>query len=393
MYTYASRVSERTVGDWAMLYRIGSARGRASLLASLTCLASLVVLAPPVLGASAPATPHTIGLVLTSWRDALADTPDAKECSLGVQPGEVAQFKAQKDYLEHLRRIGGTFENRGLNGETGNYSPMLIEDPLPFSEYTSRVGYGFNLDGTSDGHATGKTCAHQKFTSREGENVDDQMARVVGCVQGYRTGGMMSEYYSQEVATFAVNRHLIEISGVVDETNDPSVEVTIYKGIDRLVRTADDKFVPFLSQRIDERFPKYTLHTQGKIVDGVLITDPIPDALLPRSSERIIGDRELRDMRLRLRLTPDGAEGMLGGFDNIAFWYNIHSKGVVSEVGKYSSAALYRALHRYADGYPDPQTGQCAFISATYKVTAVRAIIVHPSKKDQDRARLASAQE
>ena len=62
--------------------------------------------------------------------------------------------------------------------------------------------------------------------------------------------------------------------------------MTIYKGMDQLVQTADDKFVPFLSQRIDVRFPKYTMKTQGKIVDGVLITDPIPDALLPRSSER-----------------------------------------------------------------------------------------------------------
>ena len=46
---------------------------------------------------------------------------------------------------------------------------------------------------------------------------------------------------------------------------------------------------------------------------------------------------------------------MLGGYENTAAWYNIHSKGVDPQLGKYSPAGLYRALHRYADGYPDPR--------------------------------------
>jgi hypothetical protein len=373
-----------------MLYRIGYACSRASLLAALT-LVGLVGVTPLASAADATASKtatHTIGLALTSWRNALYETPTAsEECSLGVQPGEVAQFKASTEAMERLKQYGGTFENRGPNGETGNFSPLVVEDPLPFSELTTKVGYGVNLDGTQDGHATAKTHAHEKFTSPDGEKVDNQLARVIGCVQGYRTGGMMSDYYSQEVANFAVNRHLIEITGIHDETNDPSVEVTIYKGYDRLVRTGDDKFVPFLSQRIDERYPQYVMHTHGRIVDGVLITDPIRNALLPHSSERIIGDREMHDLTLRLKLTPDGAEGILAGYDNWEHWYNIHSKRVVSEVGKYTSPSIYRAFMRYADGYPDPKTGQCTYISSAYKVTAVRALIVHPIKDQHQIAR------
>jgi hypothetical protein len=383
-----------------MAFQTDRIRRPAPLLASITCLAGLVALAP--LAASADPIPpksaatKTIGLALTSWRNALYETtPDAKEeCTLGVQPGEVAQFKAMKDGVERLKQYGGTFENRGPNGETGNFSPLSVEDPLPFSEVRTKVGYGLNLDGTKDGHATAKTCAHEKFTSPEGQSVDNQLARVIGCVQGYRMGGMMSDYYSQEIADFAVNRHLIEITGVEDEMNSPHVEITIYKGFDRLVRTGDNKFVPFLSQRIDERYPQYTMHTHGKIVDGVLITDPIPNAVMPHSSERNIGDREMHDMRLRLKLTDDGAEGILAGYDKWANWYNWHAKGVVSEVGKYTSPSIYRAFMRYADGSPDPKTGQCSYISATYNVTAVRAIIVHPNKKqDPGRAHVASAQE
>ena len=228
--------------------------------APLICLAG--GLSPP--GKSLPA--KTIGLVITDWRYALYQTPAVEECSNGLQPGEVAQFKAQDDPLGHLNKFGGTTQNRGPNGENDNYSPLAVEDRLPFSELRTKVGYGFNLDGTTDGHATSKTVAHEKFTSPEGEPVDNQMARVVGCVQGWRKNGFMAEFYSKEVETSPINRHLIEISGVNDETNDPDVQVTIYKGRDRLVRMASGAFLPFMSHRIDERFPQYVLKTHGRIV-------------------------------------------------------------------------------------------------------------------------------
>jgi hypothetical protein len=70
------------------------------------------------------------------------------------------------------------------------------------------------------------------------------MARVLGCVQGWRKTGFMAEFYSKEVETSPINRHLIEISGVDDENNDADVLVTIYKGRDRLVRTAAGSFIP-----------------------------------------------------------------------------------------------------------------------------------------------------
>jgi hypothetical protein len=356
-------------------------RGGALAVTSLTLAAA--VGAGFLLSAGAEATqpasaPGTIGLVLTSWRTGLIESPGGKtECPSGMQPGEVAQLKATPNGVADFKKHGGYFELRGPNGETGNYSPEAVTDPLPFRELQTDAGIGFNLDGTSDGSATEKTCRHQKFTAADGAKVDNQITRVVGCVSGYRTGGIMAEYYAQEIATFSVNRHLIEITGVDSEENDPAVNVAIYKGYDRLVRTGDGKFVPFLGQRIDPRFSKYTMHTTGRIVNGVLITDPIPDAILPRSSERSISDRLMKDLRLQLKLTPDGAEGLLGGYDDWHSWYSNHSKLVVSEVGKYSSPSIYRALERYADGYPDPKTRQCTHISSAYKVTAVRAIITH----------------
>jgi hypothetical protein len=359
-------------------------RQRARIAALWSCLLCLPALAPlAVAGAPASvagqAVGRTIGLVLTDWRYALYQTPGLEECPAGLQPSEVLQFKALPDPLGHLNKFGGTTQNRGPIGENANYSPLAVEDPLPFRELKTKVGYGFNLDGTADGHATPKTVAHEKFTSPEGEPVDNQMARVLGCVQGWRKTGFMAEFYSKEVETSPVNRHLIEITGVDDETNDPAVEVAIYKGRDRLVRAASGDFIPLMSHRIDDRFPQFIYKTRGKIVAGVLITEPIPLARLPLLQIQIPEERRIRDLTLRLKLTATGAEGLLGGYEDLAAWWNNHSKSPGSDVGRYSPAALYRALHRYADGYPDPADGRATAISVAYQVSAVRALIVHPA--------------
>lgn len=340
-----------------------------------------------LLTASALAQTHsstgTIGLVLTDWRYALHETPEKQECPAGLQPNEIAHFKTRPDHLQQLKKFGG-FQNRGPIGQNANHTPMAVEDPLPFSELKTTVGYGLSLDGTTDGGATPKSCAHEKFTNPEGEPVDNQMARVVGCVMGWRSTGFMAEFYSNEVVTSPINRHLIEITGVDDETNDPDVEVFFYKGRDRLVRTASGSFIPYISHRIDERFTRYMFKTRGKIVDGVLTTEPVPLARFPLVVVQIPGERQVHDMRLRLKLTPDGAEGFLGGYESLKTWWAMHSKGpgVGSDVGSFSPAGLYRAALRYADGRPDPETGECTALSVGYKIAAVRAMIVHPDRNE-----------
>jgi len=322
----------------------------------------------------------TIGLAVTDMRWALYETPNAKEeCPAGVQVAPVVQFKAMPGApAERLQKYGYEYSFFGPNGENAEYDPLAVTDPLPWKELQTKNGYGLNLDGTTDGHATAKTCKHEKFTSPEGEQVDNQFARAGGCVEGFRTGGFASDFNSNEVVTSPINRHLIEITGVDSEENDPSVEVTIYKGKDGLVRRADGKtFVSFMTQRVDNLFPQFILHTHGRIVDGVLITDPIPLARLPLLYIQVPHERRIEDLRLRLKLTPDGAEGIMAGYEPIEDIWTYLSKSPSAGAGKYSSAGLFRALLRYADGSPDA-TGHCMSISTTYKVNAVRAIIARP---------------
>jgi hypothetical protein len=332
---------------------------------------------------SVPPGGKTIGLVVTDLRYALYQTSDGKEeCPAGLQAGEVAQFKAMPGAVERMKAFGGTTQNRGQSGELANYSPLTVDDPLPWNELGTKKGSGLNLDGTPDGHATAKTCRHDKFTDAQGAQVDNQMARVLGCVMGWRKNGFSAEFYSKEVETSPFNRQLIEISGVDDEQNDPSVEVTIYKGRDRIVRTpSGTSFIPFMSHRIDDRFPQYVVKTHGMIVDGVLITDPIPLVRMPLIQIQIMAERRMHDMSLRLKLKPDGAQGLMAGYENLDSWWNVEAKSPASDIGRYSPALLYKAAHRYADGYPDPKTHQCTAISTVYDMSAVRAFIVRGSKE------------
>lgn len=324
---------------------------------------------------------ETIGLVLTEWRHALYETPGGEEeCPDGFTVSEKAQHEALENSLQ-MRETYGYYLNRGPNGEHAAYMPWLIEDPLPSPELQTNTGYGLNLDGTQSGEATGDTCAHEKFITPDGERADNQLARVVGCTASWRSDGFAAEFYNQEIVSFPLNRILIEISGVDSERNDPRVSVRIYKGKDGLLQGAGGSFPPYQSQRIDQRYPRYMHETSGKIVDGVLITQPIPQAWLPIYWVQTPTERLLRDMQLRLTLTDTGAEGLVGGYEDLKIWWSAHSRGIggsAGSVGPFSNAWYYRAAHRYADGYPDPESGQCTAISVAYKISATRALIAHP---------------
>lgn len=319
---------------------------------------------------------QTIGLVLTHMRWALVETPGGKEeCPDGLQPSPTQQFTALPAPRERLLKYGMEFTAFGPNGESSDNDPLKVVDPLPWKELKTTRGYGLNLDGTTDGRKTANTREHVKFINAAGQPVDNQLARAFGCVTGFRKGGYAYDYYANEIVTKPVNRHLIEVTGVDSEVDDPSVSVTIYKGRDGLVRGKEgDAFVANMSHRVDELFPEFILKTTGSIVGGVLRTDPIPLARMP-IIYRHIAERHIRDMRLELTLTPDGAEGLLGGYEDIGRMWDYISKHI-AEASRYSSAGLYRALLRNADAYPDAQ-GNYSAISAAYSVKAVRAMIIH----------------
>ena len=364
-----------------------SRKGRRQRLAAMPLLAVVAVLAgAPTKPAPDPDRTGTIGLVITGWHHALHETSDARnECSTGLTVGDYTNYDAQPNHAELRAKFGHPYA-RGPNGEVTNYSPMSVEDPIPPSELTTKVGYGLNLDGTADGKATARTCTHEKFTSPQGVHVDNQMARIVGCTKGWRKDGFSDSFYNEEIYTNPVNRILIEVTGVDNEQNDPQVDVTIYKGMDRLIRDPAKRFVPDLTQRIDPRFPDFSFRMRGRIENGVLITQPDPKATarLPLRWVAKVGERRIRDLQLRIPLAGSWPDGILAGYEDNKIWWNSQKMHhIAMPAAQNSPPSQYRALIKYADGYPDSKTGQCTAISAAYRISTVRAFIAHPTQRQQ----------
>lgn len=323
----------------------------------------------------------SIGLVLTMEAPGHWESPDgSQECPEGLQHTEKDNWAALPEAERGSRRATfGHRWNRGPNGENSTAVPWAIRDPLPLREVRSRIALGFDLDGTADGQATGATCAHDKFDNAAGPGrVDNQLYRAMGCAKGWRATGAAAGYRLMEFPTYPANRILVEITGVDDEHNDTDVEVALYKGMDPLVRTSRGGFLPGLTQRVDGRFPVIA-RARGRIVDGVLSIEPVAHARFPMRWNVRTGTRDWYDMRLQLTLAADGAEGLLGGYQDLENYWLMYRRGLAISVDNsaWSPPAMYAATVRLADGRRDPASGACTAISSALKVKAVRAHVVH----------------
>ena len=359
-------------------------------------------------GEPAPTSKKSLGFVLTDWTPAYYATQKLEEmCPQGYSPSNKNNWQQEKPTKE-LREAHGRmaarlnpdedppgnngpnnepFADTRLRGPEGQdvvYNATLVKDPLPLHEVQSKISHGFNLDGRTDGSATAKTCKHADFVSPDGEaGIDNQLYRVEGCSFDWQQTGSNRNFFTGQFRELGANRLLIEVTDVDSEVNDDHVEVAFYKGVDGLVDSGG-KWVPWMPYRIDVRFPRYTGKTTGKIVSSVLYIEPF-DHRIPTFQIVVPGERLLRDMHLRLKITEEGGEGEIGGYENLReFWRLYQNSWGFTTTGTHgwSPPALYEALHRLADGYPDQKTGRCTAISAAYSIKAVKAFIVTPGEDD-----------
>lgn len=239
-----------------------------------------------------------------------------------------------------------------------------------FRPYDGKLAYGINLSNRK---------TKDQFTSPSGDrNVDNQLWRVTGCMKHFREFGDPESANHTLFSTAAPT--LIEIVGIDDERNDAGVSVTIYSSADPLQTDSRGRALPNASFTADTR-PGLIAHTRGKIVDGVLTTEPVDIRL--RYKEQIIDNvRELRGARIRATLAADGAiEGGFFGYYTLDSYYD--SIRQMSQLGanlsSLSCPTIYSALHRYADGYPDPATQHNTAISAALNFVGVSAFVIQPS--------------
>lgn len=355
---------------------VGSMFTRGSwAFAAVAALSMGVAYTPTSVAADVTAAPGgTIAYVLTSTHWAIYRTKDkdtAQDCPDGYNMGPRDEYDAlfPKDGQKY------TVLQTQLRYEVNVWWPTTAPDKFPFHYASGPIAPGMNLDGK---------IGPNDFTSPDGEKgIDNQLYRVLGCINSWKTGGNDDFFGNQYVTTHPWNRVVIVLTGVDSLVNSPHVEVTVARGLDPVSADATGKqFMAGGTQRIDFRWgARYIRHLQGKISNGVLTTEP-EDVGIPWT---IFGNPEnvyMRAARFRLKLTPKGAVGMLGGYTDIATFYRQEVTGHSTHDASYgdlSAPSLYKALHHVADAYPDPKTGENTAASSALLFKFVQVFIAPES--------------
>ena len=335
---------------------------------------------------------QTLAFVVANWDNAIYETQFMDECPEGPAVGNDELWwrglsRADKDKFTEkglVQPVDRRFLSvlRGPKGEDVCWNPTVVKDP-PLRTVRGKTSFGFNLDGTDDGHATPKSCPHEKFVSERGApGVDNQMYRLLGCHYGWRHNGVLDTFGNEERRNSGRGVVLIEITGVDDPRNSRSVQVAFYRALDPFPIDSSGRILPYATYRIDTNGgkPRYGTVVHGSIVDGVLKTEPA-DLKLPFYANSAFAEIDLRDMKLELNLSveDDGkVHGLVGGYYDFDKWWEYMRKvEFLIATGDWSCPALYEAARRLADGYPDPKTGDCTVISSAFKIDALPAFALH----------------
>ncbi len=311
---------------------------------------------------------RTIGYVITNLSWALQSTPEMTECPLGLNDGVREQFKLLFPDIAVNER---TLLDTQLRRQVESYHPTVAPDALPFLEGEGPVAPGLDLDGRE---------GPEDFAGPDGtRGIDNQMHRVLGCIANYRAPDGPIRFFEDEmILRENYNRVIVLLTEVDSLVDDPSVEVMIFRGRDKvLVDAGGLTALPGGTQRIDTRWgSRYIRHTRGRIEKGVLSTEPV-DLLYPWDAFYMPTDQFMWGARFQLALTSESGEGLIAGYTDIETWY-MHMlrnwSAHYQSYGKSSGPSIYKAMRRLADARPDSTTGANRAISSALaaKFTQVR---------------------
>lgn len=332
---------------------------------------------------------NKLGFVVESWYTAIYDTEYMEECPEGIAIGnDEIWFNSLTPEEKEIETAAGTLQVldlprrprqylRGPNNEDVCWHPESVIDP-PMRTVTGKYSYGMNLDGNVDGQATKNSCRHNNFITPDGkvDGVDNQLYRLMGCVYGYRSEGYLEHHANRERQDESKGTILIDIANVNDPQNDDSVEVSFYLSATPLHFDTSGRIVPYGSYQIVNG--RYGDTVTGKISNGVLSTEP-RDVVLPFYGNDGVTEMVFRDFRIEMDINGDDAraKGLWAGYRPVLdFWDYIQKVQHDVPVGQYNCPSLYVAAHELADGYPDPETGECSALSSAFTFEAVAGFII-----------------
>lgn len=335
---------------------------------------------------AAPATGATKVAVLTWFAHAV--DADPKQCTkMNAKPTQEAYYRylsperaaAQR---EALAKKGGADANLMAMRAPGELDatmlPGTVADPGFFAPQADVVP-GLNLDGNDgSGKPPRGVRKHKNFTAPWGEKgIDNQMFTIEGCVEGWRRNGFLP-LISNDMRASGELSILVRVSGIDDEQNDNEVAVDFLYSRDGMKRVGAAKvllsdYTYRVSDRIDDTnaFARF----RGKIVNGVVVTEPIDKLSLHYSNTSAMN---VYQPRMRLEFKPDGSmKGILGGYRDWREYiaYAFLQKGQYEATIGFDSAGMYHAIKRAADGMQDPVTGEYLGISTAWDLEGISAFI------------------
>ncbi len=307
-----------------------------------------------------------IAYVATEMYWSVYQTPDGKaECPNGLQK------YGPREVFATLYPKGGPEADTHLRREALKFFPEDSNDKFPIPEAVGPIAIGLNLDGK---------VGPRDFTSPTGEKgIDNQLYRLIGCSPQFRAPeGQFRLFANRLLFQQNWNRTIIELTGVDSLVNDDEVVVNILRGKDPLMTDATgDTFVAGGTQRVDTRFAKrFERQLKGKIVDGVLITEPA-DVIWPLSV--FFGSPSeywFRGMRLQLKLSKTHAKGLLASYADIDTFYRTVTTWSTHHLayGQLDPSGFYKKLKELADGYPD-ENGRMTAISSSIDLTMTQVYL------------------
>jgi Protein of unknown function (DUF1592)/Protein of unknown function (DUF1588)/Protein of unknown function (DUF1595)/Protein of unknown function (DUF1585)/Protein of unknown function (DUF1587) len=295
---------------------------------------------------------------------------------LGLPAAEVnAMF--DKDYKvqngDPTTRWVEVVATRGNGRDNVYLHPTTVPD-AHLKPAVGRFAYGFNLDGKG----AASPDSYQDPESGE-RGINNQLFRTIGCIQAYKgyppPQPPLEAEYRWDNSRPVMGAWLISLSGD-DLSKDGDVTLRFETALDPVVvQDANAHIQSDMTYRVADR-PASVNVLRARIRRGVIYTEPAHIRMQCNSYIQPVYD--FLEARMRLRIKSDGnLEGVLGGYQP---WYDLywsHAKvGYIDERGfGVDAPALFYALRRNADAYPDPRTHRNTAISSAYMIEAVPAFI------------------
>ncbi|MBW8753708.1 MAG: hypothetical protein JF595_06085 [Sphingomonadales bacterium] len=309
--------------------------------------------------------------------------PRLRDVYLNTQPAAERERLMRKENEPELTQRWHSYAF-GPNGTNICSQPDMFNHAV-MPAVQSKLAWGLDLDGGN----TAEGCAHDSFATPNGERgIDNQEYRAMGCslewrgvdgVQGDIATGMKQFMASGEWT------QVILLRGVDSLQNDNDVEVIYANTPDRPPADTKGNFLHGASFNISDKAPRHRNVLHGRIVNGVLTTDPATIELVQTwgqgGARDIRGNRtkfDFRKGRLQLAFQPDGSvRGMLGGYRPLFDVITAEALGGAGSalVAGIDCSAYLATLRKYADGLKDPKTGQCNGISSAFQINAVPAFV------------------